>query len=165
MKSITLIIASLITFNVCSLAQSTPKKEAIKELLAIMHQDSLMVKMMKQMTTAMSTGMNATMQKANIADTFYSNNSKMMMDKSMEATKGIMLRMVKEDMVDVYDKYFSMQEIQDFMIFYKSKSGQKLLEKTPDLSNDMITIMQTKYGAEMQQAMMKAMEEMKSARQ
>ena len=142
-----------------------PKKEAIKELLAIMHQDSLMVKMMKQMTTAMSTGMNATMQKANIADTFYSNNSKMMMDKSMEATKGIMLRMVKEDMVDVYDKYFSMQEIQDFMIFYKSKSGQKLLEKTPDLSNDMITIMQTKYGAEMQQAMMKAMEEMKSARQ
>lgn len=130
-----------------------------------MHQDSLMVKMMKQMTTAMSTGMNATMQKANIADTFYSNNSKMMMDKSMEATKGIMLRMVKEDMVDVYDKYFSMQEIQDFMIFYKSKSGQKLLEKTPDLSNDMITIMQTKYGAEMQQAMMKAMEEMKSARQ
>jgi len=165
MKSITLIIASLITFNVCCLAQSTPKKEAIKELLAIMHQDSLMIKMMKQMTASMSTGMNGAMQKMNITDTAYGNNSKMMMAKSMEATKSVISRIVKEDMVDVYDKYFSMQEIQDFTAFYKSKSAQKLLDKTPDISNDIMTIMQTKYGPELQEAMMKAMEEMKSTRQ
>jgi hypothetical protein len=164
MKSLTLIIAAILTCNICSIAQSTPKKEAIIQLLAVMHQDSLMFRMMNQMSASMAASMSANLKTINMSDTAYNSTAKKIIDKNMESIKAILSRMVKEDMVDIYDKYFTMQEIQDFTTFYKSKSGQQLLNKSPDLSKDLMTIMTTKYGPELQQSMMKSAEEMKNDR-
>lgn len=152
MKSIILIAATLFTCNICGLAQITPKQQAIKELFIIMHQDSIM----NQTINAMSGAMTATIRNPNSNDTVADNTMQRMMAKSMEANKGILTKFINEDMVDVYDKYFTLQEIKDFTSFYKSKSGQQLLNKMPDITKDLMTIMATKYAPAMQQAMQEA---------
>ena len=63
-------------------------------------------------------------------------------------------------MFDIYDKYFTIEEIDDFSVFYKSKSAQKMLSQMPDISKDIMTIMSTKYQADIQQSFMKEIEEM-----
>lgn len=150
MKSIILIAATLFTCNICGIAQMTPKQQAIKELFLIMHQDSLMNKTMNTMSGAMI----ANSRNLNSNDTAANNTMQRMMAKSMEATQDMVTKLINEDMVDVYDKYFTLQEIKDFTSFYKSKSGQQLLNKMPDITKDIMTIMATKYAPAMQQSMM-----------
>jgi hypothetical protein len=152
MKSIILIAATLFTCNICGIAQMTPKQQAIKELFIVMHQDSLM----NQTMNAMSGAMTATIRNPNSNDTAANNTMQRMMAKNMEATKDMVTKLINEDMVDVYDKYFTLQEIKDFTSFYKSKSGQQLLNKMPDITKDIMTVVATKYAPAMQQAMQEA---------
>jgi hypothetical protein len=63
-------------------------------------------------------------------------------------------KIVNEDLVDIYDKHFTLQEIKDFTNFYKSKSGQQLLNKTPEITQELMMIMQSKYLPGMQKSMM-----------
>jgi len=77
----------------------------------------------------------------------------------MKKSKEIALRLLSEDMVDIYDKYFTTEEIDDFTTFYKSKSGQKLLNQTPNMSKDVMAIMSSKYQKDFQQSFMKDVEQ------
>ncbi len=81
------------------------------------------------------------------------------MERSMKKSKENALRLLNEDMVDIYDKYFTMEEIADFTTFYQSKSGQKLLNKMPDITKDIMDIMSAKYQKDFQQSFMKDVEE------
>ncbi|MEP7374542.1 MAG: DUF2059 domain-containing protein [Chitinophagaceae bacterium] len=62
-------------------------------------------------------------------------------------------------MVDIYDKYFTIGGINDFSIFYKSKSGKKLLDKMPGISKDIMNVMTNKYQKDFQQSIMKDIQE------
>ena len=62
-------------------------------------------------------------------------------------------------MVDIYDKYFTLEEINDFTVFYKTKSGQRLLNTMPDITKDVMAIMSAKYQKDAQQSFMKDLEE------
>ena len=126
-----------------------------------MHQDSLIVKTFDGMTTSMVKSMSTMFN-----DTTYTNHgidvSKIMqrlVDKSMKKSKENALKLLNEDMVDIYDKYFTLEEIEDFANFYKSKSGQKLLNQMPDITKDIMTIMSTQYQGDFQQSFMKDIEE------
>ncbi len=77
----------------------------------------------------------------------------------MAKSKEIALKLVNEDMVNIYDKYFTTEEIDDFIGFYKSRSGQKLLAQTPDITKDVMAIMTTKYQADFQQSFVKEVQE------
>lgn len=126
-----------------------------------MHQDTLMIKTIDAMTTSLVKNM-ATLFK----DSSYSNlgidKNKLMqkfMERTMRKSKENAIKLLNEDMVDIYDKYFTMEEIDDFNAFYKSKSGQKMLSQMPEITKDIMNVMTTKYYSDFQDSIMKDIQE------
>ncbi|MFT3752304.1 MAG: DUF2059 domain-containing protein [Paludibacter sp.] len=46
-------------------------------------------------------------------------------------------------MTQLYDKYFTEQDIKDFIVFYKSPAGQKYINVMPEITKYMMTNMMT----------------------
>lgn len=120
---------------------SQTKKESIKELFVLMKQDSTMQKMFESMPAMISA------QTPQLKDSSGIAKSKEMMKKSMEIVK-TMFPKIQEDMIEYYDKYFTQDEINDFISFYKSASGQKMLNTTPLIMKEMMLSFQGKYMKE-----------------
>jgi uncharacterized protein len=161
MRHLVLLVALLFALTTQGYSQNSTKKEKIKTLFALMYQDSLMIKTIDAMTTSMVKNM-ATI----FNDTTYtkmgidiSKMTQKLMEKSMQKSKENALKLLNGDMVDIYDKYFTIEEIDDFSIFYKSKSGQKILTQMPDITKDIMSIMATKYQTDFRQSFMKDIEE------
>ena len=88
--------------------------------------------------------------------------------EEMDAYMDYMTKKVKEmtmgllnDMVPIYDKHFTHDEIKGLIDFYSTPIGKKLLEKTPELTQDMMNLSMTKYMPEIQKSMLEKLEEMK----
>ena len=139
---------------------SQTKQESIKELFKLMQQDSIMNKMFSSMIPAM---MNQMKSQFPIKDSLANVRSNEMMKSMMQTVKEISKKMINEDMVGLYDKYFSQNEINDYIVFYKSKSGQKYIKVTPDITKDLMMIMMQKYMPEIQKTIQTKAEEMKNA--
>jgi uncharacterized protein len=161
MRKLLLSLTVLLVLASQGQAQDSVKKEKIRALFALMHQDSLMAKMLDGMTSSfvksMSTMFNDSVYKKHGVDVVKLREK--LIVKSMQRSKVHALRLVNEDMVDVYDKHFTLEEIQDFTTFYQSPSGQKLLSQTPGIAKDLMDIMATKYQKESQQSMMQDIKE------
>lgn len=139
---------------------SQTKQESIKELFHVMQQDSIMDKMFSTMIPSMLAQMKSqNPQKESLAEA----RSNEMMKSSMQTARAILKKMMDEDMVALYDKYFSQKEINDYIAFYKSPSGQKFIKVTPDISKDLMMIMMQKYVPQIQEAIKAKTEEMKKA--
>ena len=162
MRHILLSIALFFALTTQGLAQNLTKKEKIKTLFALMHQDSLVIKTIDGMTSSMFNNMTRMFNDTNYTKLGldFSYLTKKIMENSMQKSKESALKFLNVDMVDIYDKYFTIEEIDDFSVFYKSKSAQKMLSQMPDISKDIMTIMSTKYQADIQQSFMKEIEEM-----
>lgn len=50
-----------------------------------------------------------------------------------------------EDMVDIYDKYYTIDEIEDLITFYKTKTGQKIIHQMPLVQQEILKTLQNKY--------------------
>jgi len=127
-----------------------------------MHQDSLMIKTIDVMTQSMMNNMTKVFE-----DTMYTNMgldmskyTKKLMDRSLKQSKENAIKLLNYDLVDIYDRYFTAAEIDDFSTFYKSASGQKLLSQTPNITKDVMAIMTTKYQADFRESLMKDLQEM-----
>jgi uncharacterized protein len=162
MRHIVLSVALFFTLTTQGQSQNSSKKEKIKTLFALMHQDSLMIKTIDAMTTSMVKNMTTMFN-----DTTYtkmgidiSKMTQKIMEKSMQRSKESAMKLLNGDMVDIYDKYFTIEEIDDFSVFYKSRSGQKMLTQMPDITKDIMNVMTTKYQADFQQSFMKDIQEM-----
>ena len=149
----------LILFSVCFFsgvfAQS--KQESIKELFRIMKNDSMMNKMLDSMVPSMASQM-----QSQVKDSVASAKSIEIMNASMQAVKGLIPQMM-EDMALIYDKYFTEKEIKDFIVFYKSPSGQKFLSLSPEIMKEFMGTMMQKYMPEIQKTITAKMEELKKA--
>lgn len=161
MKQLIICLAIVFTMTTPALAQNQSKKDKIKALFAEMHQDSLIIKTFETITSSAVGQMTALFK-----DSAFTHNridpskiAEKLLAKNMQRSKEIALRMLNEDFVDIYDKYFSEKEIDDFRNFYQSPSGQKLLNKTPDITKDVMSIMTTKYQSGLQQSLIKDIEE------
>jgi uncharacterized protein len=164
MKQTVLIVGLFLTLVTQSKSQSLTKKEKIKALFTIMKQDSLMIKTMDGITRSMVDHM-TNMYKDSTYSKMEVDVSIMvtkLMEKSLQKSKENALKLLHVDMVDIYDKYFTVEEIDDFTNFYKSQSGQKMLTQTPNISQDIMTIMTTKYQSDFQQTIMKDLEEIRN---
>lgn len=137
---------------------SQTKQESIKELFHVMQQDSIMDKMFSSMIPSMINQMKSQHPEN---DSLANARSNEMMKAMMQTTRLIMKKMMDEDMVALYDKYFSQKEINDYIAFYKTPSGQKFIKVTPDISKDLMEIMMQKYVPEIQNAVKTKVEEMK----
>ena len=149
----------LILFSVCffsgSFAQS--KQESIKELFLIMKNDSMMNKMLDSMIPSMASQM-----QSQVKDSVASAISVNIMNVSMQTVKGFIPQMM-DDMALIYDKYFTEKEIKDFIVFYKSPSGQRYLSLSPEIMKEFMGTMMQKYMPEIQKTLASKMVELKKA--
>jgi len=67
------------------------------------------------------------------------------MSKVMKVSSENTMKMLNEDLVDIYDRYFAADEIEAFCTFYQSSAGKKLIDKTPAISQEVMTQAMTKY--------------------
>lgn len=129
-------------FNV----QAQTKQENIKELFALMQADSMVVKMMNSMLPML-----INQSSPNMDSTAKSQRAEMV-TKLTSVLTNITNRLINEDMVLLYDKYFSEKDIKEMNAFYKSDAGKRMIQVTPDLNKEMMMIMMTKYLPEIQKS-------------
>jgi uncharacterized protein len=129
MKKIILVsmILAVTTFN----AFSQTKHESIKELFSLMKTESMFDKLMIPFQN---------LQKDSV--------SKGVTGSLMNSIKPMFKKIMDEDMVGIYDRYYTQQEIKDLIRFYKTKTGQKLINSAPDIQNELMSIVQAKYLGE-----------------
>ena len=157
MKKVILVLMICLPSLMC---YSQTKQESIKELFHLMQQDSLVDKMFSSMIPSMMNQMKSQLQ---IKYSLVNISSNEMMKSTMQTVKEITKKMMDEDMVALYDKYFSQNEIKDYIAFYKSPSGQKMLKVTPDITKDLMMTMVQKYMPEIQKTVKAKAEEMKKS--
>jgi len=149
----------LILFSVCffSGAFAQTKQEYIKELIHIVRNDSMMNKTIDAMIPSMINQMQSQMQmKDSTAKARSMEIAKMAMESAKEALPKMMDELSKS-----YDKYFTEQEIKDFITFYKTPAGQKYISVMPEMMKDMMGNMMKNYLPAMRKSLETKMEEMK----
>jgi uncharacterized protein len=142
MKKLLLVILILIPALINCQAQT--KQENIKVLFQLMQTDSVVEKMMNSMIPLMMKSI--PQQQDSTAMSMMNATMKKITDAMMDITK----RLMNEDMLAIYDKYYTEKDIKDLVAFYKSSAGQKMVKVTPDLNKEMMMILVTKYIPELQ---------------
>jgi uncharacterized protein len=147
----------LLVFSVCVIsgAFAQTKQESIKDLIHILKNDSMINKTLDAMIPTMANQM-----QLQLKDSTAKARSMEIMKVAMQSAKEIMPKMMDEMAVS-YDKYFTEQEINDFIAFYKSPSGQKYISVMPEMMKDMMGNMMKNYLPAMKKSMEAKMEEFK----
>ena len=122
-----------------------------------MKNDSMMNKMLDSMVPSMAKQM-----QLQVKDSVASAISVNIMNVSMQTVKGFIPQMM-DDMALIYDKYFTEKEIKDFIVFYKSPSGQRYLSLSPEIMKEFMGTMMQKYMPEIQKTLASKMVELKKA--
>jgi len=78
-----------------------------------------------------------------------------------QETKAFTRRMINGDMVDIYTKYFTNEDIQNFIQFYSSPSGKKMIDLMPVVQKELMTSMINKEMPALQAKFEKKLEELK----
>jgi len=149
------VLALLMVVSSCKPQQD--KAADLNRLFEVMNAEKMIDEVMESMVQVMQ--QQAGMQFAG------NENAKEMFDSYMDfvmvEVTDLTKKMMDEDMVQVYDKHFTQEEIQGLIKFYESSIGQKLLEKTPEISKDVMELMMQKHLPVFQQKLMKKLEELK----
>lgn len=121
------IILAVSTFTVFS----QTKQESIKELFSLMKTESMFDKFVIPLQG---------FQKNSV--------SKELTGSLMNSIKPMFKKIMDEDMVGIYDRHYTQSEIKDLIRFYKTKTGQKLINTAPEIQNEIMSIVQAKYMSE-----------------
>jgi len=166
MKSLIFTIAFLLCALTYTQAQSIEKRTRIRYLFTLMKQDSLMMKqidaqvaMSRNFTTmgrdmAKNTGIDMPVDSAMIK------RQEVFVEKMVKTTKENTMKLL-EDMVEIYDRYFTSAEIEAFCTFYESPAGKKMIASTPAITQDISTQSMTKYQPQIMKLMKEYIDESK----
>ncbi|MDR1585656.1 MAG: DUF2059 domain-containing protein [Prevotellaceae bacterium] len=83
------------------------------------------------------------------------------MDFVMSETKNLSKKIINEEMPAIYDKFFTHEDIKDLIKFYESPTGKKMLEKTPEITANLMNSMMVKYLPDFQQKVTEKMNDFK----
>jgi hypothetical protein len=136
MKKLLILTIFTIAFATNTFAQD--KAADIKKLFELMNTDKMMDSMMENMIPMFKKQGN-TMFKGEEAKEKY--------DKyfaaAMSETKVLSKKLVDDIMPAIYDKHFTAAEISDLVKFYQSSTGKKMLDKTPEITAEMMNSLLT----------------------
>jgi hypothetical protein len=134
-------IATLLALSlpVCGFAEEAGKRESVEELINLMQMDSIVDSMYTQMEPiaqdmAQNLGIEPSEQK--YFEKFMSQYVALMKEE-MSWEK------MKEPMIDIYQKNFTENEIQDMVAFYKSETGRSVIRKMPAVIEDSVGMSQS----------------------
>lgn len=140
-----LVLLSLLAVLVSAAPVTQDKADDLKKLFALMQVDKMinstldnMLPMLKQQAKSQFRGENAN-EKFNAFAEHISEEAKLMSKNLLE-----------EEMLALYDKHFTHQEIKDLIWFYESPTGKKIIEKSPELTKEIMTKMMSKHLPELQ---------------
>lgn len=158
MKKI-ILLASVLGIFVFQLTAQT-KIEKIKELFVIMRVNETMKSTFDNMTAIMQ--QQASLYAKTKKDSTYSRNDSSYKDYMKEELIAFTKNVIERDMVDLYAKYFSIEEIQKYIDFYKTPEGQKWISVLPGIQKDLLFNMISKDMPEFISRLKKRREEIKS---
>jgi len=141
MKKVT--FALFFCLGLLTSAYSQTKQESIRELFQLMRQDSAVLKSFDSLAPMFIHKRNQPM------DAEAKAKSQETINMLRQMTKMI-IDMVTEDKVKLYDKNYSKEEINKLIEFYKSPVGQKYVNTTPGITNEIMTKVLKEYLPEMQ---------------
>ena len=149
-------VALVVLFCIVALINgySQTKQESIKELFHLMQKDSVMYRSMKSMNPAFLS--------QEMKDSTSLARFKVMKSSMIQTSLEFSIKLTDEEMA-LYDKYFSQNEINDFIAFYKSPAGQKLIKAAPEIQKEASINMMQKYMPDFQKSIRVMDEEMKNA--
>lgn len=133
------LLLSLLIFSSSLYAEQNTKQQKIDELISVMNLDSMVDSMYGQiegMMKGMSDQMGVKPSEQAIFDKYYGDMTTVLKTEMSWAKMQPM-------MVNVYDKHFSEQEIADMLAFYKTDTGQKILEKMPVVMQESMQMSQS----------------------
>ncbi|WP_069660591.1 DUF2059 domain-containing protein [Arcticibacter eurypsychrophilus] len=131
MKKTILLAILLGSLSFSSFAQASNEK--VVELFQIMKSDKMMNGMMDNMMAIM--GQQGGMLKNNEDNKAFTEY----MNYVTQEGKLLMKKIMNEDMVTLYSKYFTNDEIQYYIDFYATPAGKKMLELTPTIQKEFMT--------------------------
>ncbi|MFA7274620.1 MAG: DUF2059 domain-containing protein [Crocinitomicaceae bacterium] len=150
-----LLVASFVLLSFSTIF-GQKKQEDIKKLFSIMQSEKMMDAMYENLVSSFSE-----YAKTQFGEESGADKMEDYLKFVMEESKAMLKRFMEEDMVSIYDSYFSEKEINDLIEFYQSSTGKKFLKSSPDIMKETMDIMLTKYLPEMQSRLMEKLEEMK----
>lgn len=139
-KTILFAIAIMLSFTA---SKAQDKAGDIKRLMTAMQMEKMVDNTMQAIRNAMK--QQAAMQMQGEQSEQVKEAMESLMDFVSTETSAITKKMFEEDLPAVYEKYFTEEEVNDLILFYESTTGKKLLEKTPEMTGEIMSIMSTKY--------------------
>ena len=155
MKKVFLFSILTVVFTMSSVAQD--KTSDLKKLFGLMKSEKMIEEMLNNMVPMLK-------QQANEA--IKGSNSQEKLDKYVdfikEGLKELTSELINKDMVNIYDKNFTHEDIQDLIKFYESPTGKKMIEKTPEITKEVMNLMMSKHMLEFQGKLKQKMDELKN---
>ena len=143
MKKVFLFSILAIVFTMNSVAQD--KTSDLKKLFELMKSEKMIEEMLNNMVPMLKQQASETIQGSNLQEKFDK-----YVDFLKEELKELTNDLVNKEMVNIYSKNFTREEIQDLIKFYESPTGQKMIEKTPELTKDLMNSMMSERMLEFQ---------------
>lgn len=144
MKKLTFVLFFCFGFLACTYSQT--KQESIRELFQLMKQDSTVMKTFDSLAPMLAQKGNQPMDSVAKAKA----EGSMMMVKGMVK---VIISMVTEDKIKLYDRYYTQDEINQLIAFYKSPIGRKYVDTTPEITKDIVMKVLKDYLPDMQKKM------------
>jgi hypothetical protein len=132
------------------------KASDLKKLFELMKAEKMIDGMMESMIPMMKQQANGKIMDDNAKEK-YDKYMGFVMNEMKELSKKI----INEEMPLIYDKHFTNKDIKQLIKFYKSPIGQKMLDKTPELTKDLMNSIMTKQMPELQDKFSKKLMELK----
>ena len=148
-----ILILSILSVVFMANITAQDKASDIKKLMQVMNTEKTIDGMMSNMSSMLKQQVSQTTRDKEKQDTF--------INYLTQEIKEMSYKLVNEEMPNIYDKYFTHEEINDLIKFYESPTGKKMLEKTPEISADLMNAMSGKYMPNFQEKLKNKMEESK----
>lgn len=154
MKKLILLSILTIAFTMSTIAQD--KISDIKRLLELINSEQISDAMINSMVPILKQQASEKIQENGAKEKFNST-----MDALMDEAKELSNKVVSVELVNIYEKHFTHEEIKDLITFYESPTGKKILEKSPEITKELMISITTKYMPEFQMSLTKKLEELK----
>ena len=132
MKKLFIITLLIFSMSIAGFSAETAKQKKIKELFQVMDIQAT-VNEMSQMMLNDKTNMQL------------SKNQKAVLQKEIK----LMMDYTLNKQAELYDKYFTEQEIDEILNFYKTPAGKKVIEETPKITKELFTDLMENYYPDM----------------
>lgn len=131
-------------------------KEKVIELINVMQADKMIDQMMDQMVPMMQKQLEASLKTEEQKKKIEKINTIV-----IEESKSFTNSLINGPMVDIYAKYFNEKDINYMIQFYKSETGNKLLELTPTITKELMERMMKNEMPKFQEKVKARIDELK----